>query len=211
MSNRPRRRAAALATTVATLATLATACASSPSPGAVASSARALESPEARFPLLVLAESTTQLVALTASASDSARVQVRVASITSNSLDLTRDYVGRARASVLRAGSGAEQAITQGDLIGIRYAYAKSTLHGERDLEIRGPGYDHYWQLGRAKLELARTQTGQAVVVADSALACRAATCASSRAKEMATYIDAAAGATREAEGLVRIALLRLQ
>lgn len=195
---------------VAATAALAAACASS-APSATPASAKALENPEARFPILVLADSATRILAFTSSASDSARVQARVAALTSNSLDVTRDYVTRARTSALRAGNGAERVITTGDILGVRFAYAKTALHGDKQFDVRGPGYDHYWQLGRAKLELARTQTSQAVVVADSALACSAATCASSRAKQMATYIDAAAGATREAEGLVRIALLRLQ
>ncbi|HKG91526.1 MAG TPA: hypothetical protein VKA84_06540 [Gemmatimonadaceae bacterium] len=203
------RRAAALLAVTAALATAA-ACASS-TPSATPASAKALEAPEARFPILVLAESATRILAFTSSASDSARVQARVASLTANSIDVTRDYVTRARTSALRAGNGAERAITTGDILGVRFAYARTTLHGNKQLDVRGPGYEHYWQLGRAKLELARTQTGQAVVVADSALACRAAPCASSRAKQMASHIDAAAGATREAEGLVRIALLRLQ
>jgi len=202
-----RRRITALLATTAVVATAA-ACASS---SATSASVKALESTEARFPILVLAESTTRILAYTSSTSDSARVQARVASISSNSLDVTRDYVNRARTSVVRAGNGVERVIIQGDMLGVRFAYARTALERSKQFDVRGPGYDHYWQLGRAKLELARARSGQAVAAADSALACKISACASSRAQQMVAHIDAAAGATREAEGLVRIALLRLQ
>jgi hypothetical protein len=194
---------------IAVAAVLATAAACA-TPG-TNTTAKALDPTEAKFPLLVLAESTTRILAYSSSTSDSARVQARVAALGSSSLDVTRDYVTRARTSATRANIGVERAIAQGDMLGVRFTSAQRALRADKQFEVKGPGYDHYWQLGRAKLELARTQTGQAVAVADSALACPATSCAASRAKQMATHIDAAAGATREAEGLVRIALLRLQ
>jgi hypothetical protein len=68
--------------------------------------------------------------------------------------------------------------------------------------------YTRYWKIGREKLDLARTKATSAVGAADLALACTATTCASARTQEMQTHIEQAAGASREAESLVRIALI---
>jgi hypothetical protein len=67
--------------------------------------------------------------------------------------------------------------------------------------------FDRYWGMGRAKLDTARVRSLRAVQAADSALACTADNCAATLARVVYQHMNAASGAAREAESLVRIAM----
>lgn len=148
--------------------------------------------------LQVVADSTTRLVSFAAIATDTAMVKIRVAT-TVHSLPDARALVLNARRATATASAHASAAIRQGD-------WLRNILVEDRD--ERGAEYDRYWKLGRAKLEAASSLSGQALAVADSALSCTDQSCATQRARQMQSHVEAAAGATREAESVVRVAMV---
>jgi hypothetical protein len=150
-------------------------------------------------PLKIVADSTATLVSIAAHESDTAMVRTRVATI-ARSLDDAQKLVQGARSAVVTAGSSAAVAIRQGD-------WLRNVVAGEQ----RGEEFAKYWSIGRVKLDEARAISEIAVAVADSALACTQAECAAQHARQMQQHVVAAAGAAREAESMVRVALVHVR
>ena len=149
--------------------------------------------------LRVVADSTVRLVSIAATETDSAMVRTRVASVSRSLVD-ARSLVMGARSAVATAGSHVATAMRQGDW-----------LRGVVADEERGQEYAKYWSIGRVKLDEARARSQIAVAVADSVLACTEAQCASDGARRMQEQVEAAAGAAREAESVVRVALVHVK
>ena len=156
---------------------------------------------DTRPELVRVADSTRSLVNRAAIASDSANARARVA-LVETSPDRARQGVQGARAAAQSASGFMTVAIAQGD-------YLDRTLP-DATLGAKGSSasYSRYWKVGREKLDLARSRAGSALEAADLALACADTECAKARAGELQDYIEQAAGAAREAESLVRIAMV---
>ena len=153
-----------------------------------------------RPPLVRLGDSTSILIASAARVSDSANVHARVA-LGESSPERIRFRVENARSAARTASQLVEAAIAQGD-------YIRETLPGASGAKGESASYARYWVMGREKLELARTKAASAAEAADRMLACTAAACTASTTQEMQGYVEQAAGASREAESLVRIAMV---
>lgn len=154
---------------------------------------------DTRTPLQRMADSTERLVGSAAQTSDSAVVWAGLATTDTALGDLrarlltTRNAVERASGELAAAGQQGEK---------VRLAIIEQT-RGSRQAD----DYEHYWLLGREKLTLARAYSTEAVASADSALGCPQAACAASRTRLLHTQVNSAAGAAREAESLVRVAM----
>jgi hypothetical protein len=147
-----------------------------------------------------MTENAKLLVASAAQASDEAITDARLA-IAERSLDRMRAQIAQAKNAVREARENLDAAVREGDRLREIAELGDDPVKG-------GRGYAHYWALGRAKLDTANVRSAQALVSADSALACTATQCASRRAQEMNALLEAVSGATRDAESLLRIALL---
>jgi hypothetical protein len=113
-----------------------------------------------------------------------------------------RQGVQGARAAAQTASGFMTVAIAQGD-------YIDQTLPGASvGATASNLSYSRYWRIGREKLDLARSRTTSALQAADLALACPDPDCTKARTGELQDYIQQAAGAAREAESLVRIAMV---
>lgn len=174
----------------ATLAAALTAC---------GSGIKEVQIQPAPSPLKVVADSTATLVTVAAHETDTAMVRARVATI-ARSIDDAHKLVQGARSAVATAGSHVAVAIRQGD-------WLRNVVAGEQ----RGEEFARYWSIGRVKLDEARARSEIAVAVADSALACTETGCASEHARRMQEQVEAAAASAREAESVVRVALLQVR
>jgi hypothetical protein len=153
-----------------------------------------------RPPLVRLADSTTHLVAYAAEASDTANIHARIA-LRERSPDRARERVSNARLAARNATLHVDAAITQGESI-------RASVSSVETRSEESTNYTRYWGLGREKLILARERSLQAVAAADSALACEMTECTTSQTTALQNHIEQAAGHTREAESLVRIAMV---
>lgn len=185
MMRSPARSLAALV-----LATVGLACSSLPAPthfaGTVSSPRR-------------LADSTEHLVSYATLASDSAAVVAALVD-TDTALADMRDRVRSARAGAESAANRVSLALRQGDRLR-RDVVARTRASRQAD------EYEHFWQLGRDRLVLARAFSHDAVAGADSALSCVDTGCTRSRTRFVHTQLTSASGAAREAESLVRVAM----
>jgi len=154
---------------------------------------------DVRTPLERMADSTERLVRSAAQTSDSAVVWAGLTTTDTVLSDL-RARLLTTRNAVELASTRLAQAAQQGEKV--RLAIIEQT-RGSRQAD----DYEHYWLLGRDKLTLARAYSAEAVASADSALGCPQAACAASRTRLLHTQVNAASGATREAESLVRVAM----
>lgn len=177
------------------LAVMLAACASTPKMPAAA-----LAPIDTRPTLVRLGDSTNLLIANAAQVSDSANIHARIA-LGESSSERIRTRVESARTASATASRLVEAAIAQGD-------YIRETLPGASGGKGESASYAKYWVMGREKLELARTKASSAADAADRMLACTAAACTASTTQEMQGFIEQAAGASREAESLVRIAMV---
>jgi hypothetical protein len=155
---------------------------------------------DARPPLVRLGDSTNLLIASAARVSDSANVHARVA-LGESSAERVRVRVEDARTAARSAFQLMDAAIAQGDFI-------SEALPGVSGAKGESVSYTKYWTMGREKLQLARTKASSAAEAADRALACTAPACTASTTQELQSYVEQAAGASREAESLVRIAMV---
>jgi hypothetical protein len=155
---------------------------------------------DTRPPLVRLADSTNLLIASAARVSDSANIHARIA-LGESSPERVRVRVDSARTAAANASRYVEGAIAQGD-------YIREALPGASGAKGESASYAKYWAMGREKLELARTKASSAADAADRMLACTAAACTASTTQELQGYVEQAAGASREAESLVRIAMV---
>jgi hypothetical protein len=154
---------------------------------------------DVRTPLERMADSTERLVRSAAQTSDSAVVWAGLTTTDTVLSDL-RARLLTTRNAVELASTRLAQAAQQGEKV--RLAIIEQT-RGSRQAD----DYEHYWLLGRDKLTLARAYSAEAVASADSALGCPQAACAASRTRLLHTQVNAASGATRDAESLVRVAM----
>ncbi len=177
------------------LTVLLTACASAPEPPPAA-----VAPVDPRPPLVRLGDSTSILIASAARVSDSANVHARVA-LGEPTPERIRYRVENARAAASEASRLVAAAIAQGD-------YINESLPRTSGARSESASFTKYWTMGREKLELARSKATSAADAADRAIACTAAACTASTTQEMQGYIEQAAGASREAESLVRIAMV---
>jgi hypothetical protein len=177
------------------LAIVLTACASPP-PKPVA----ALAPVDTRPALVRMGDSTSLLIASAARVSDSANIHARLA-LGESSPELVRYRVENARTAAVSASRLVEAAVAQGD-------YISESLSRTSGSKNESASYTKYWTMGREKLELARTKASSATEAADRVLACTAAACTASTTQELQGYVEQAAGASREAESLVRIAMV---
>jgi len=177
------------------LAVILAACASAP-PKAPAP----LGPIDTRPTLVRLGDSTNLLIASAAQVSDSANIHARIA-LGESAPERVRVRVESARTAAATASRLVEAAIAQGD-------YIRETLPGVSGAKGESASYAKYWVMGREKLELARTKAASAADAADRMLACTAPACTASTTQEMQGYVEQAAGASREAESLVRIAMV---
>jgi hypothetical protein len=150
-------------------------------------------------------DSTRRLAAYVALAADTASVQARMAA-QAHSLDDERAVLTQARAAAQNATLQASAALLKGD-----WLESMVKMDGSSDDVAGGLGYSHYWQIGRAKLDVARAKSNEAVSAADAALACSARSCSAAHVLHLQSSVDAAAGAAREAESVVRVAIARLR
>jgi hypothetical protein len=154
---------------------------------------------DARTPLQRMADSTERLVGSAAQTSDSAVVWAGLAT-TDTAIGELRARLLITRSAVERASAQLAEAGRQGDKV--RLAIIEQT-RGSRQAD----DYERYWLLGRDKLTLSRAYSTEAVASADSALGCPQVACAASRTRLLHTQVNSAAGAAREAESLVRVAM----
>ena len=171
--------------------------------GACTSGIKEIQVADASNSLQLVADSTTHLAAYAALATDTAMVKVRVAT-TASSLTDARSLVLTARTAVVSASSNATAAIRQGD-------WLRNIVAGDAADDQGGRDYARYWTIGRAKLDSARTLSGEAAAVADSALSCTERLCAAARVRQMQAHVEAAAGAAREAESVIRVAMVHVR
>jgi hypothetical protein len=153
-----------------------------------------------RPPLVRLADSTSMLVSRAAIVNDTANVHARVA-LRESTAERARVRVQNARVAADDATRLVAAAIVQGD-------YINDALPRASDASTQSASYTRYWLMGREKLALAQTNSASAVQAADRVLECTAPECATTRTQELQGYIEQAAGASREAESLVRIAMV---
>jgi hypothetical protein len=157
-----------------------------------------------RPPIQVVADSTTWLVFYAIQASDTAMLRSQYA-LTEKSLQKARALVNDARISAETAEQNVRGAIEKGD----RIKAAVTPQPGEP--VTRKANYNHYWELSRAKLDTAWVKTRAAQAIADSALVCTATSCTAVRARDLRSLLMAASGAAREAQSLIRIAVIYLK
>ena len=172
---------------------LAIACVTQPEPEPIAPRVSAVHdlAGRARYHVISAAE-----------LSDSAAVQAQIASVEDSVID-ARILVRNAAEVTRVAGADIKLALDAGNRLEI--------FVDEEERKAGRRGFAHYWQIGRAKLDSARAQQQQALLAADSALACIAVACANERALEMRDHLIQASGTTREAESIVRIAVMYLR
>lgn len=154
---------------------------------------------DGRTPLQRLADSTSRNVALSAEAADTAAIQSQYA-VSDSLLGRARSVIATARLAARNARDQAQMAIVQGDRVG-------TTIESGLFEPAQAQQFAQYWKLGRAKLDSARLRSATAAQLADSALGCPTTRCATQVAKRMYDLLRAAAGASREAESYVRVAL----
>lgn len=157
-----------------------------------------------RSPLQVVADSTTWLVFYAIQASDTAMLRSQYA-LTEKSLEKARALVNDARISAENAEQSVRGAIATGDRI------RASVTPQPGQPPSRKSNYNHYWALSRAKLDTARLKSLAAQAIADSALVCTATSCTAVKARDLRSLLMAASGAAREAESLIRIAVVYLK
>lgn len=156
--------------------------------------------PDSRPPLIRLADSTSTLVARAASVSDSANMHAKVA-LATTSADRARAGLESARNAARAASLLVESAIAQGE-------YISNALPAASGAAGESAGYTRYWKMGREKLDLAYDRATSAAERADLALACASADCMTTITQELQSSLEQVAGASREAESLVRIAMV---
>ena len=179
------------------LASILMACVSTPT---VAPASLAPVDP--RPPLIRMADSTSLLVTRAALVNDTANVHARVA-LTESTPERTRTRVENARTAAANATRLVDAAIVQGD-------YISETLPRTSGSPAQSANFARYWRMGREKLALARARSASAATAAQQALDCTATDCARSRTRELQGYVEQAAGASREAESLIRIAMVHV-
>ena len=170
-------------------------CATAP-----AASRPAAAAVDSRSPLVRMADSTRILISTAAYVSDTANVHAHVA--------LAESQAERARSRVRDARTAADNAIRLVDAAILQGDYISEALPDASGARAQSANFTRYWLMGREKLTLARARSTSAAEAAGRILECTAPDCATTRTRELQGYAEQAAGASREAEVLVRIAMV---
>lgn len=150
------------------------------------------------------ADSTTAASAQLIASVDAAVLQALTAFQVA-SLEGTRPAVRESRVAMQNAGTSAAEVIKQGDKLN-QLVTALPTA-ANRPWKT-GADYARYWSKARHQLVLARNSAGQAVDAANAALACNTMACARPQLGALKQASESSAGATYQAEPLLRIAMV---
>ena len=152
-----------------------------------------------------VADSTQAFVADVAHNADAAAMNAAFALQPSVSIKEAKVMIRSARTSAQSAGASADASIKQGDKLG-QFVGALPTAANRPWSQTKE--YTKYWNLARHQLVIARNNAGQAVEAADVALDCSTTTCARQSISLVEKNSVSSAGAMRQAEPLLRIALV---
>ena len=151
------------------------------------------------------ADSTQAFVAEVAQNADAAAMNAMFALQPNVSLSEAKPLIRTARSSAQVAGQNADATIKQGDKLGESVSSLPTAANRPWNQSAQ---YTHYWNLARHDLVIARNEAGKAVDAADVALDCSTVACAKQNINALKTNSMNSAGATRQAEPLLRIALV---
>ena len=151
------------------------------------------------------ADSAEAFVAEVAQNADAAAMHAMFALQPSVSLEQSKPMIRTARTSAQTAGANADATIKQGDKLGQSVSSLPTAANRPWNQSAQ---YTHYWNLARHELVNARNEAGKAVDAADLALDCTTAACARTNIAALQAKSTSSAGATRQAEPLLRIALV---
>ena len=151
------------------------------------------------------ADSAQAFVAEVAQNADAAAMNAMFALQPNLSLKEAKPLIRTARSSAQVAGQNADATIKQGDKLGESVSTLPTAANRPWNQSAQ---YKHYWNLARHELVLARNEAGKAVDAADVALDCSTSACARKNIAAIKTNSVSSAGATRQAEPLLRIALV---
>jgi hypothetical protein len=151
------------------------------------------------------ADSAQAFVAEVAQNADAAAMHAMFALQPNLSLSEAKPMIRTARTSAQVAGANADATIKQGDKLGQSVSSLPTAANRPWNQSAQ---YSHYWNLARHELVLARNEAGKAVDAADVALDCSTTACARQNIAALKTNSVNSAGATRQAEPLLRIALV---
>jgi hypothetical protein len=211
---------------LAVVAVVATACATqAPRPttaecvaGCVAAAKPAVAAPSAPTEMIVQqlpvaiyaavsasADSTQAYVAEVTANADNAAIQAAFAIQPNVSLSEAKPMIRTARTSAQSASQSADAVIKQGDKLN---TFVNALPTAANRPWNQGPQYTRYWNLARHQFVIARNNAGKAADAADVALDCKTIGCARQSIALVQTNSTSSAGATREAEPILRIALV---
>ena len=152
-----------------------------------------------RTPMKRLADSASLLVRIGVDQSDSASLRAQLASVERDT-SRRRRWVGDARRSALTARESFTQAIEKGDRL-------RDYLKALPSTDDAPKNYVRYWTNSRYRLDVARTKSHTAILMADSLLGCSVTACGATAAASLKENLIAAAGSAHEAHSLLRIAM----
>jgi len=151
------------------------------------------------------ADSTQAFVAEIATNADAAALQASFAIQPNVSLADAKPMIRTARGSAQNASQSANAVIKQGDKLN---TFVNALPTAANRPWNQGAQYTRYWNLARHQFVVARNDAGKAVDAADVALDCKTTTCARQSIALVQTNSSNSAGATREGEPLLRVALV---
>jgi hypothetical protein len=151
------------------------------------------------------ADSTSAYVAEVAQNADNAALQAAFAIQPNVSLADAKPMIKVARTAAQNATSSADNVIKQGDKLNTFVNALPSAANRPWN---QGANYTKYWNLARHEFVVARNNAGKAVDASDVALDCTTITCARQSIALVQSNSTSSAGASRQAEPLLRVALV---
>lgn len=151
------------------------------------------------------ADSTEAFVAEVTQNADAAALQASFAIQPNVSLADAKPMIRTARGSAQNAGTSAAAVIRQGDKLN---TFVNALPTAANRPWNQGAQYTRYWNLSRHQFVIARNNAGKAVDASDVALDCKTITCARQSIALVQTNSTNSAGASREAEPILRVALV---
>lgn len=152
-----------------------------------------------------VADSTQAYVAEVAQNADNAALHAAFAIQPNVSLAEAKPMIRAARGSAQNASLSADAVIKQGDKLN---TFVNALPTAANRPWNQGSNYTHYWNKARHEFVMARNNAGKAVDASDVALECTTITCARQSIMLMQTNSTNSAGASRQAEPLLRVALM---
>lgn len=151
------------------------------------------------------ADSTQAYVADVATNADNAALQAAFAIQPNVSLADAKPMIRAARGSAQNASQSADAVIKQGDKLN---TFVNALPTAANRPWNQGANYTKYWNKARHEFVIARNNAGKAVDASDVALDCKTITCARQSIALVQTNSSNSAGASRQAEPLLRVALV---